>query len=124
MYDFLIVLPPGKRLLLTPGMGMGGGTIWDHLESFRIILGPLITKSYVFQANINFLAMAPTNFFSSIRMTAYQPLIRTRNNILQHFEIPHIKLQKFNTSKLHFSTFHFQTVEYVHLFYILGVLPG
>ena len=29
-------LRPGRRLLLTPGMGMGG-TVWDHLE---IISGP------------------------------------------------------------------------------------
>ena len=33
MFFLLICLPPGRRLLLAPGMGMGGGafgTIWHH----------------------------------------------------------------------------------------------
>ena len=33
MCFFLIVLPPGRRLLLTPGLGMGKG-IWDQLGPF------------------------------------------------------------------------------------------
>ena len=44
---FRIVLPPGRRLLLTPGMGTGmgwGETIWDHSkiikDHFGSILGP------------------------------------------------------------------------------------
>ena len=34
MWFSLICLPPGRRFLLTPGMGMGGG---DHLGSFGTI---------------------------------------------------------------------------------------
>ena len=77
MCFFLICLPPGRRLLLTPGMGMGGGigTIWDHFRiilrpfwiHFRTILGPPMPTNYVFQPKINFLEMAHTNFVSSIR---------------------------------------------------------
>ena len=45
---FSNVLPPGRRLLLTPGMGMGLGTIRDHLgafkNNFRTILRPQLQK--------------------------------------------------------------------------------
>ena len=48
-FIFPICLLPGRRVLLTRGMGMGDGTIWDHFYtilrpcwiSFRIILGSL-----------------------------------------------------------------------------------
>ena len=58
----LICLPPGRRLLLTPGMGMGG-TIWDHLGT---ILGPLMPANSDFQPKKDFLEMADTYFVSSI----------------------------------------------------------
>ena len=58
------ILPPGRRLLLTPEMGMGGagGGIWDHFGinlgpfwiHFRTVLGPPILNKYVFQPQIKF----------------------------------------------------------------------
>ena len=84
MCFFLICLPPGRRLLLTSGMEMGGGTIWGHLGScwihFGIVLGPTMPPNYIFQPNINFLEMAHANFVSSIRKPPYQPVFWTKNN--------------------------------------------
>ena len=49
MCFFLVCLPPGRRLLLTSGMGIAG-TIWNHfgsiLDHFKT---PYMQKIYVFQ---------------------------------------------------------------------------
>ena len=59
--------------LISPGMGMGG-------KMFRIILGAPMRTKYVFKPKTNFLEMAHTNFFFSIRVTPYQPVFCTKNN--------------------------------------------
>ena len=43
-------------------------------------------KKYVSQPRRTFLEMSPTNFVSSIRITPYHPLIRTRDNIKTCFQ--------------------------------------
>ena len=88
MCFFIICLPPGRLLFLTPGMGMGGGgTIWDNVGNllgtfwihFRTMLGHICNK-YMFSTKITFLEMAHSNFVSFILTTLYQPLIWTSNN--------------------------------------------
>ena len=81
----LFFAPPGRRLLLTPGMGMwvgGGGplgTIWDNFTTivspfwinFRTPIMPPLPphphKQKTHQPEIYFLEMAYSNFVSSIR---------------------------------------------------------
>ena len=84
---FSNLFAPWQESFVDARDGDGGG---DHLGPFtcnlRTILGPTVPTYYVFQLKTNFLEMAHLNLFSYIRMTAYQPLIRTQNNKSQHFE--------------------------------------
>ena len=58
MCFFLICLPTGWRLLLTPGMWMGGGpfgTIWGSFQDhFEFILGPPCQTQLCFSTKKNF----------------------------------------------------------------------
>ena len=63
-------------------------------------------QNYVFQPETDFLEMEQTNLFSSIRMTAYHTLIRTINNMIQHFESS-------NNQK---PTFQISTFQILHVF--------
>ena len=42
-------LPPSRRLLLTLGMGMGGGAFGTILINLKNNLGPPMSKKYAFQ---------------------------------------------------------------------------
>ena len=84
---------PWQETFADAGVGEGGpfgpilGSFHNH---FRTIVRPPLPPKYIFQAKVNFLEMAHTNLVSSIRMTAYQPLIRTKDNTNQHFEMSEI----------------------------------
>ena len=111
-----ICLPPGQRLLLTPRIGMGG-TIWNHVkiisrqcqDHFKTILRHHMQTQYIFQSKINFHEMAHTNFFSSILITQYQPLVWTKNDKNNVF--------RFHTNQFSCcNIFEIYTLNYVHIY--------
>ena len=77
----------GRICVATPGMEIGGNIIFfeDYLNIYFICAilflppwtfsRPYMDTNYVYEINSNFLEMAHTRFFSSIRKTAYQSSI-------------------------------------------------
>ena len=74
--------------------------------------------NYLFQPNINVLETAHTNFFSSIRKTAYQPLVRAKNN-KKHVFGHAIILSFVFLSVIYFYILYSRYVYIYHVFYIL-----
>ena len=115
MCVFSICLPPGRRLLLTPGMGMGGGQLGTLLDHFRTPM----PKNNVFQPKINFLEMAQTNFL----LYSHDSISALDSHQKEH----NINIMKFQQSKFKVSTIRKINFEFLNVFiyfYMLGEQPG
>ena len=99
MCFYIIFFAVGMILLLHSGWGWGNSILRYHLYIFHIcilvchifdLFFDPIWETSVYQPNFNFLEMAHTNFFSSIRKTAYQPFILVVYNehMLSNFHFP------------------------------------